>query len=133
MNIIEKQSKLGKSIFEINTNTVKELANLQKDNIEKYFDTNRSFGEKLPEVKDISSFVSLQREYTESIWNGVKEAVSAHSGIVRDAFAETRVAFEEAYTTVETEVKTAKPAPKTKVKAKAKTKAQPKKETSAAA
>ena len=119
MNVIEKQSKLGKDIFEINTNTLKELANLQKDNVEKYFDANRAYGEKLPEVKDVSSFVSLQREYTESLWNGVKDAFSTHNGIVRGAFEETRHAFEEAYTS---ESKAAKPAPKTKAKAKAKAK-----------
>jgi hypothetical protein len=132
MNVIEKQSKLGKDIFEINTNTLKELASLQKDNIEKYFDANRAYGEKLPEVKDVTSFVSLQREYTEGIWNGVKDAVSAHTGIVRGAFEETRHAFEEAYTTTS---KAAKPAQKTKAKpkAKAKAKAKTKAETSAAA
>jgi hypothetical protein len=122
MNMIEKQSKLGKSIFEINTNTLKELASLSKDNIGKYFEANRAYGEKLPEIKDVSSFVSLQREYTESMWSGVKDAVSAHNGIIKGAFEETRHAFENAYTPVEIEAKTAKPATKAKAKAKAKPK-----------
>jgi hypothetical protein len=127
MSIIEKQTTLGRSIYEINTNTIKDLATLSRENIEKYFDTSRTFGEKLPEVKDISTFVTLQREYGENIWSNVKEAVSAHNGIVRQAFEDTRTAFEEAYTTQETESKPAKPAPKAKAKAKVKA------ETSAAA
>ena len=129
MSIIEKQSNLGRSIYEINSNTIKELATLSRENIEKYIDTNRTFGEKLPEVKDISTFVTLQREYGENIWNNVKEAVSTHNGIVRQAFEDTRLAFEEAYTPESTdsaesaesvESKPAKPASKAKAKAKAK-------------
>lgn len=98
MNIIEKQAELGRSILEINTSTFKELASLQRQNIEKYFETNRAFGEKLPEVRDISSFVSLQREYGETLWNNAREAVETQSGIVRGAFEETRSALQKAFT-----------------------------------
>ena len=101
MSIIERQTELGRSIFEINTNIVKELVTLQRENFDKYFSTNRSYGEKLPEVKDVSDFVSLQREYGETLWNNVRESVEAHSGIVRGAFDETRQAFTKAYSTEE--------------------------------
>ena len=63
MNIIEKQTELGKSLYEINTATLSEMATLTRNNIEKYFETNRTFGEKLPEVRDPSTFFNLQREY----------------------------------------------------------------------
>ena len=121
MSIIERQTALGRSIVEINTNTLRELVTLQRENFEKYFSTNRSFGEKLPEVKDVSSFVSLQREYGETLWSNVREAVETQNGIFRGAFEETRLALEKAFSTTEEVVEepVAKPAPKSKAKAKA--------------
>ena len=121
MSIIDRQVELGRSIIEINTNTLREWATLQGENFEKYFSTNRSFGEKLPEVKDVSSYVSLQREYGETLWSNVREAVETQNGIFRSAFEETRQAFEKAFNTTEEVVEetVAKPAPKSKAKAKA--------------
>ncbi len=124
MSIIERQSDLGRSIVEINTNTLSELFTLQRENFEKYFSTNRSFGEKLPEVKDVSGFISLQREYGETLWGNVRDAVETQNGIVRGAFEEVRVAFEKAYKTEEVVEETVeevvtKPASKAKAKTKA--------------
>ena len=125
MSIIERQTELGRSIVEINTNTLKELATLQRENIEKYFSTNRTYGAKLPEVNDLSSFVSLQRDYTETLWSNVKEAVETQNGVVRSAFEATREALTKAFTTEQAEeVVTEKPAAKAKPKAKAKAEAQ---------
>ena len=121
MSIIEKQSVLGQSIVEINTNTVKELATLQKENIEQYFKTNQEFGQKLPEITDISTFVTLQREYGETLWNNVKAAVETHNGIVQSAFNETREAITLAFSSEEATEDAAKPA-KTKAASKARTK-----------
>lgn len=128
MSIIERQTELGRSIIEINTNSLKELATLQRENLTRYFSANRSFGEKLPEVKDVASFVSLQREYGETLWGNVKDAVETHNGIVRGAFEETRLAVVKAFKTEEdvekaTEKATEKPALKTKAKAKSKSEA----------
>ncbi len=121
MSIIERQTELGRSIVEINTNTLRELVTLQRENFEKYFSTNRSFGEKLPEIKDVSSFFSLQREYGETLWGNVRDAVETQNGIFRGAFDETRLALEKAFNTTEEVVEetVAKPAPKSKAKAKA--------------
>ncbi|MCZ6502744.1 MAG: hypothetical protein O6945_09550 [Gammaproteobacteria bacterium] len=121
MSIIERQTELGRSIVEINTSTLRELVTLQRENFEKYFSTNRSFGEKLPEVNDVSSFVSLQREYGETLWSNVRDAVETQNGIFSGAFKETRLAFEKAFSTTEEVVEeiVAKPAPKSKAKAKA--------------
>ena len=121
MSVIERQAELGRSIYEINTNTLKELATLQRENIEKYFSANRTYGAKLPEVSDLSSFVSLQREYTETSWSNVREAVEAQNGIVRGAFEATREALTKAFTTEQAEeVVTEKPEAVAKPKAKAK-------------
>ena len=97
MSIIEKQTSLGRSIADINTNIFKELVSLQRENIETYFATNQTFSEKLPEVTDISTFVALQREYGEALWNNAKTAVEAQNGIVRHAFEDTRDAVQTAF------------------------------------
>jgi hypothetical protein len=98
MSIIEKQTTLGRSIADINTSIFKELVSLQRENIETYFATNQSFSEKLPEVTDISTFVALQREYGEALWNNAKTAVEAQNGIVRHAFEDARDAVKTAFT-----------------------------------
>ena len=118
MNIVEKQTELTKTLFEINTNTLKELATLQRENLEKYFETNRTYGERLPEVKSASDFFALQRDYGETLMSGTREAIETQNEIVRGAFEETTEAFRSAFT-FETEAET-KPAPKKKAKAKAK-------------
>lgn len=99
MSIIEKQTTLGQSIAGINSNIFKELVSLQRENIETYFATNQTFSEKLPEVTDISTFVALQREYGEALWNNAKTAVEAQNGIVRHAFEDTRDAVKTAFST----------------------------------
>ncbi len=120
MNMIERQSELGKSLYEINTNTLKELATLQKENIEKYFETNRSFGGRLPEIKSVTDFFTLQREYGETLWSNTREAVETQTEIVRSAFSETSEALKAAFKVEQAEDVT--PAPK---KAKAKKPAAP--------
>lgn len=97
MNIIEKQTELGKSLYEINTSTMKEYLAMQRANIEKYVEVNREFGTRLPEVKDISSAVELQREYNEMVWNQAKESMAAQTELLKGAFSETREALKTAY------------------------------------
>ena len=129
MNIIEKQTELGKSLYEINTSTMKEYLAMQRANIEKYVEVNREFGTRLPEVKDISSAVELQREYNEMVWNQAKESMAAQTELLKGAFNETREALksaynpsdiEEAVTAVEKAVKTTSEKVAKTVKAQAK-------------
>ncbi|MDZ7684233.1 MAG: phasin family protein [Gammaproteobacteria bacterium] len=115
MNIIEKQTELTKSLYEINTSTMKELASLQRENLEKYFEMNRTFGERLPEVKNVSDFMALQREYGETVVSNSREAIQTQNEIVRGAVEETTEALRTAFTF---ETASSKPAPKTKAKAK---------------
>lgn len=119
MNIIEKQTELGKSLYEINTSTMKEYFELQKNSFEQYVAMNREFGAKLPELKDISSAIELQKEYNETLWAHTKSSFNAQSELLKGAFSNTREALKTAYTfeTAEEE------APKPKAKAKAKPKA----------
>lgn len=115
MNMIEKQAELGKSLYEINQSVVSEMAELSRKNIEQYFEVNRSFGEKLPEIREIGSFMSLQREYGETLWNNAREAMESQNAILQHAFTETRDAFQTAFA-----MEKAKEAPKKAAKKTAK-------------
>ena len=128
MNVIERQTELTKSLYNINSDALKEFASQQKANVEKYIETNKSFGEKLPEIKDIPGFLTLQREYGESLWANAKTAFETQNELVKATFEETRDAFKAALTTdaaseevVETKADVA-PAKKAKAKAKPKAK-----------
>ena len=101
MNMMEKQAELGKSLYQINTSTLSEMAELSRKNIEQYFEVNKSFGEKLPEVREISSFMELQRDYVETLVNHTREAMQSQGEIMKSAFSETREAFQSAFTTEE--------------------------------
>ena len=97
MNMMEKQAELRKSLYEINTSTLSEMAELSRKNIEQYFEVNRTFGERLPEVREISSFFEMQREYGETLWNNAREAMESQNAILQSAFTETRDAFQSAF------------------------------------
>lgn len=122
MNIIEKQTELGKSLYEINTSTAKEYFNLQRENLEKYVEMNREFGAKVPELKDISSAIELQKLYNETLWAQTKSSFSAQSELLKGAFSNTRDALKTAYAFETAEV-AVEEAPKPKAKAKSKAKA----------
>ena len=104
MNIIEKQTNLGKSLYEINTSTIKEIAELQRENISRYFNTNSAFAKRLPEITSISDFLGLQKEYNDTLWSNARGAVEAQTEIVKGAFSGTRDAVKVAFAAEETEV-----------------------------
>jgi hypothetical protein len=104
MNVIERQTELTKSLYSINSAALKEFASQQKANVEKYMETNKSFGETLPEIKGVTEFFSLQREYSESLWANAKTAFEIQNELVKGTFEETRDAFKAALTTEDTVV-----------------------------
>ena len=103
MNMIEKQTELGKSLYEINTSTMKSYMSMQRENFEKYVELNRAFGSRLPEIKNLSSAVELQREYGETLWNHTKSTFEAQNDLLKGAFGNTRDALKVAYTSEEAE------------------------------
>ena len=133
MNIIEKQTVLTKSLYEINSNTLKALFELQKNNVSAYIETNRTFGEKLPEIKSIETLVGVQKDYGTALWSNAKGALQAQNEIVKDVFSEAKSAVTQAYgqELLEAAQVVAKKA-KAKPKAKAKTKPKAKAKTAAA-
>ena len=89
MNVMEKQADLGRTLFEINQNTVQEIAKSTQENVQKYFALNTEFGQKLPEIRDVSSFVELQREYGQTLWSNYQEAAQSQTEILKSAVEET--------------------------------------------
>lgn len=89
MSMIEKQAKLGRELLELNVDTVRKFAELSSDNFRKYMELNQHYVEKLPEVREVSAFVELQRDYGQSLWEGVRDDFKARGDIVRTAVEQT--------------------------------------------
>ena len=103
MNMIEKQAELGKSLYKINSAALSEMAEMSGKDIVLYFEINRSFGEKLPEVKEVGSFVSLQREQGETLFNNAREAMEAQYVLMQSAFAAAQDVVKSAFASEVTE------------------------------
>ncbi len=100
MNIIERQADFGRTLFEINQNTVQELFRSTRENFQKYFELNGDFSQRLTEIRDVSSFVELQREYSETLWGNVREASQSQTEILKSAVEETSNAVRKVFATV---------------------------------
>ena len=101
MNTMERQAAFGRDWFELNTGTLRRLAELQTEGVQKVFETNRTFAEKLPEVRDITAFMELQREYGEAMWNGFTEGVKENGKVLREAVESAGELVRGAFTTEE--------------------------------
>jgi len=86
MNPFEQQMKLGRDLMELNSEWFRKLAELDSRSFSDYVQFNQDFAGRLPEVKDIQSFVDLQREYGEQLWSGAQEALKTRGDMLRDAF-----------------------------------------------
>ena len=98
MNILQKQTEFGRSVFEISQNAFQDLARIQQDNLKNHFDLNNDFSQKLTDVQDVAGFVELQRDYSQSLWNGVKKTTKGQAEILRTAIEETGEAVRKVYT-----------------------------------
>ncbi len=88
-NGMENIGKLGRQLFDLNNETMVKFVELSSDNFKKYVELNQSYVSKLPEVSDVSSFVELQREYGQNLWEGVQADLRARGEIVREAVETT--------------------------------------------
>ena len=73
----------------MNNSAMVKIVELSAENFKKYLELNQSYMTKLPEVRDISSFVELQRDYGQSLWEGVQADLKARGEIVRDTVEQT--------------------------------------------
>ena len=99
MNILQKQADFGRTIFEINQNAIQESFQTQQANWQKYFDLNSTFGQRLPEVTDMGTFVELQREYGSTLWENTKEATQTQTEILKSAMTEAGEAVRKVFNT----------------------------------
>ena len=83
-NGLENAGKLGRGLFDLNNETMLKFVELSTENFKKYLELNQNYVAKLPEVSDVSSFVELQREYGQNLWEGVQADLRARGEIVRE-------------------------------------------------
>jgi len=86
---MEKGMKLGQELFDLNNTTWSRIVELSSENFKKYLELNQSYVQKLPEVRDVSTFVELQRDYGQNLWEGVQSDLKARGEIVREAVENT--------------------------------------------
>jgi hypothetical protein len=98
MSMIQKQVELARELFELNASTVRRLFELQTEGVKQYFETNQEVARKLPEIKDVSSFVELQREYGETLWANTQENWQTRGDVLRTAVETAGVKMREAFT-----------------------------------
>ena len=89
MSYLQKQAEIGQTFFDINQTAFQQIMTSQQESYRKFLDLNSDFSKKLPEVKDIASFIELQREYGKTLWTGVTEANQAQADILRTSVEET--------------------------------------------
>ena len=88
-NGLENAGKLGRKLFDLNNETMVKFVDLSADNFKKYLELNQNYVAKLPEVNDVSSFVELQREYGQNLWEGVQADMRARGELVREVVQQT--------------------------------------------
>lgn len=98
MSIVQRQVELGRDMYQINTQTLRGFMEVQRENVEKYLELNRSYVERLPEVRDLGAFMALQRDYNETLWSGIRSSVQAQTELARNAFQDTSAALRTAFT-----------------------------------
>ena len=85
MSVVENQMKLGRELFEINTHVARRMTEITGDAIKQYFETNQDFAKRLGEVRDVTAFMDLQREYGETLYNGVTERLQTRGEVLKEA------------------------------------------------
>jgi len=97
MSIFEKQAQLTRTLFQINKDALSEYSKIHRHNLGKYIELNKNYGEQLPTLKSVIGLLSLQREYSNMIWNGVKVSANSQRQLLQDTLQETGTALKEAY------------------------------------
>jgi len=97
MSVFEKQVQLTRTLFQINSTALREFSQIQRQNIGKYVELNKNYGQQLPALKSVADLFWLQREYSNMIWNGIKVSGNSQRQLLRDALQETGTALKTAY------------------------------------
>ena len=84
---------------------MRKIVEFDQQNFQKYVEVNQSFAQRLPEVRDIQSFVDLQREYGETVWSNTTEALQARGEMVREAAEANGEVLKSAFSSAQAEAK----------------------------
>ena len=103
MNLIESQIKFSRELFELNTNALRQLVALTTEENKRLLEMGREFGSRLPEVKDVTSFVELQREYAQQLWSGAQESFKTRGELLRETVEQAGTTFRDAFQPEETQ------------------------------
>ncbi len=97
MNFFEKQMQLGREMLELNVEWFRKFAEYDVENVRKFVEFNQDFAGRLPEVRDVQSFVELQREYGERLWEGTQDVVKGRTEMLREAVEEGGATLRKAF------------------------------------
>jgi len=95
---MENQMNLGRELFEINSQVARRMTEIAGEGVKQYFETNQTFAKRLSEVRDVTAFFELQREYGETIYNGANERMQSQGEILKDAVERGGEAVRGAFT-----------------------------------
>lgn len=104
MSVIENQMKLGQELFEINTHVMRRMAEITGEGFKQYMETNQDFAKRMMEIRDVSTFIELQREYNETLYNGFTERMQTRGEVVKEAVERGGEAMRTAFNTATEEV-----------------------------
>lgn len=98
MSVIENQMKLGRELFEINTHVARRMTEITGEGFKQYFETNQEFLKRMAEIRDVSSFFEMQREYGQTLYNGMTERLQTRGEVLKDAVERSGEAVRSAFT-----------------------------------
>lgn len=98
MSIVENQMKLGRELFEINTHVARRMTEITGEGFKQYFETNQEFMKRMAEIKDVSGFFELQRDYGKTLYTGVTERLQTRGEVLKDAVERSGEAVRGAFT-----------------------------------
>lgn len=96
-NPIENANKLGNQLFEIQTETLTKLTEVQQQNLERFMQSSREYSERMSQVTDPQGFAELQREALEAYWQNYQHDVQTTSNLVREAWEQVGEAYRNAF------------------------------------
>jgi len=85
MSVVEDQMNLGRELFEINSQVARRMTEIAGEGVKQYFETSQEFAKRFAEVRDVSAFFELQREYGQALYNGVTERLQSQGEVLKDA------------------------------------------------
>ena len=114
MNPIAKQMQIGRRLMDVNAEWFRTFAEYDMQSVQKYFALNQEYAQKLPEVRDITGFMDLQRQYGQDLWNGTQTTLRERGEMMREAAEATGEILRDAFTfeAAEEEAPAKKRAPK---------------------